>query len=177
MSMSRRAVGIAALAVSGFALSACGSDQLFHDSTIAASRGTTQVSTEQVQEAVTQIKKAFGPSAAEFDARSAITYLVFADDFQRIAGKAGGAISMGEARKEFTQRKLSDPSTAALNALRSNIALNAIGRSPQGQQEIGRIVKEASVQVNPRFGKWDGVKGVIDPAQPWIVPTTKSPAS
>ncbi len=176
MSTSRRAVAIAALAVIGTALSACGSDQLFHNSTTAASRGGTQVSTEQVQQAVTQIRKAFGTSAAQFDARSAITYLLFADDFQQIAGKVGAAMSVGQARKEFAQRKVSNPSTAAVDALRSNIALNAIGRSPQGSAEISRIVKAASVKINPRFGSWDGAKGVVDTTEPWIKAAKKSPA-
>ena len=176
MSTSRRAAGIAALAVTCTGLSACGSDQLFHDSSTAASRGSTQVSTEQVEQAVSQIKQAFGQNAADFDARSAITYLLFAGDLQRVAGKTGGAVSSTQAKQEFMQRKVANPSTAAVDALRSNLALNSISRDPQGRAEITRIVKAASVQVNPRFGDWDGAQGVVDTSESWIVAKKKIPA-
>lgn len=168
MSTSRRAVGIAALAVLVTGVSGCGSSELFHDSTTAASYNGSSVSIDQVRQAVSQIKTAFGSGAADFNSQSAITYLLFANDFQRVAAQSGGAFSAAQARMEFEQRKVANPSTAAITALRSNIALGNIGNNPQSSAEITKIVKSASVQINPRFGQWDGVKGVVATDQPWI---------
>ena len=168
MSTSRRAVGIAALAVIVTGVSGCGSSQLFHDSTTAATYDGTSVSTQEVQDAVTQIKQAFGSGAADFNSRTAITYLVFADDLQRIAAKSGGAFSAAQARQEFIRAKVANPSTGAIAALRSNVALTNLSNSQTGIAEVTKVVQDASVQVNPRFGQWGGAKGVLTTSEPWI---------
>ncbi|NYJ73697.1 hypothetical protein [Allobranchiibius huperziae] len=174
MSTSRRAVGIAALAVTVVGVSGCGSSQLFHNSTTAASYDGTRVSVDQVQDAVTQIKQAFGSGAADFNSRSAITYLVFADDFQRVAAEQGGAFSAAQARQEFAQRNVANPSTAAIDALRSNVAVTNISNSQAGVAEITKIVNAAKVEINPRFGRWGGANGVLATSEPWIVSKSSS---
>lgn len=168
MSTSRRAVGIAALAVTVVGVSGCGSSQLFHDSTTAASYDGTSVSVQQVQDAVTQIKQAFGSGASDFNSRTAITYLLFANDFQRIAAQQGGAFSAAQARQEFSQRNVTNPSSAAVDALRSNVALTNLGNSQAGVAQVTKVVNTAKVEVNPRFGRWGGANGVLATAEPWI---------
>lgn len=174
MSTSRRATGAAALLVMVTGVAGCGSSQLFHDSTTAASYQGGSVSVDQVDQAVKGIKAAFGANAATFDAKTAITYLLFADEFQRVAGENGGAVSAAQARGEFAQRKVNNPSTAAVTALRSNIALGNIGRNPQGVAEINKLLQQQSVQVNPRFGTWSKSNGVIATNEPWILSAKKS---
>lgn len=174
MSTSRRAVGIAALAVIVTGVSGCGSSQLFHDSNTAASYQGTSVSVEQVQDAVTQIKQAFGSGASDFNSRAAITYLIFAKDFQRIAAEQGGAFSADQARQEFSQRKVAEPSAAAISALRSNVALTNLGNSQAGIAEVSKVVNSAKVDVNPRFGRWGGANGVLATSEPWIAGKSKS---
>ncbi|MBO1753499.1 hypothetical protein [Allobranchiibius sp. CTAmp26] len=168
MSTSRRAVGIAALAVIATGVSGCGSSQLFHDSNTAASYQGTSVSVQQVQDAVTQIKQAFGSGAADFNSRTAITYLVLGKDLQRIAAENGAPFSADQARQEFARRKVANPSSAAIDALRSNVALTNLSNSQAGIAEVSKVVNAAKVDVNPRFGRWGGANGVLATAEPWI---------
>ncbi len=165
----RRVTGIA-LAASTVAMgvTGCGNDQLFHRSTTAATYQGRSVSVDQVQDAVRQIKQAFGTDAAQFDNRSAIVYLVFADDLQRIASSSGAGYSDAQARADLSQRKVTQPTAAAVTALRSNIAVSSIGSNQQASQQLNTLITKASVQVNPRFGQWSPSKGVVAAAEPWI---------
>lgn len=174
MSTSRRATGVAALLVMVAGVTGCGSNQLFHDSTTAASHEGGSISVSQVNDAVTGIKAAYGASAASFDSSSAILFLLFADELQRVAARSGGAFSAAQARNVFMQLKVANPSDAAITALRSNNALGAIGRDPRSANQLNAFLKKASVQVNPRFGSWSTTRGVTAAQEPWIAAAKKS---
>lgn len=144
MSRTLRVTAAALAAVTALGLSGCS-----HDGSVAASLGDTSVSSDQVQSAVADITTE--QPAAQFDAQSAIAYLVLGPSISRIAKQNGVYVSVDQARAGF---KKVNPSQSAIETVQSNLNLGKLRETESGSAAFGKLLKDAKVTMNPRYGRW-----------------------
>lgn len=162
--MSRRTMRVttagAALAVAT-ALSGCGTSP-----GTAASYQGQKVSTEQVQDAVTDIT-AEAPSS-NFDGTSAAVFMVLGTQMEQLAKKYGVYSSTDAAKAAF--KKVTDPSQAAIRTVQGSMHFAKLRESRQGGPALQRLFKDADVKLNPRYGTWKKGEGPVSQTGNWIKP-------
>lgn len=175
---ARRLPAVAAALALAASLTACGEDGVLRDGSVAATYGSTTVSTDQVQRALADLQ-AFAPDAQITGARTAVV-LALAPTINRMAARHGVSMSQDEARRAFAEGRTGrTPSAEALTALATESEVSRlVNGKAAGQQEVNRVLDRADIELNPRYGQWRK-GGAYGPAPAdWIVPSAPaSPAS
>lgn len=156
--MMRVTTAVAALAVAT-ALSGCGTSP----GTAASYRGE-KVTTEQVQDAVTDITKE-APSS-NFDGTSAAVFMVLGPQMEQIAKKYGVYSSIDAAKAAF--KTVKDPSQSAIRTVQGSMHFSNLRESQQGGPALQKLFKDADVKLNPRYGTWKKGEGPVSQTGNWI---------
>ncbi|GAB3588520.1 hypothetical protein [Calidifontibacter terrae] len=165
---SLRVASAALAAVTGLGLAGCS-----NDGSVAASLGSTHVSSSEVQSAVDDITKEQPKS--QFDPQSAIAYLVLGPSINDLAKKYGVFVSTAQAKAQF---KTVEPSQAAVSTVQSNLNMGNLQNSATGSAAFGKLLKTAKVKMNPRYGQWVAGQGPNSGDGNWIKQTAlTTPAS
>lgn len=168
--MSRPAVRLSAAAAAlaaATALSGCGTN----GATAAEYKGE-KVTTEQVQEAVRDITTEQPQS--QFDPTSAAVFMVLGSDLDALARKYGVYTSPETAKAAF--KKVSRPSEAAIRSVQGSFNFTALRDSAQANPALQKLVKDASVKLNPRYGTWVKGQGPVENQSNWIKDISAQPA-
>lgn len=152
------AAPIALLAVTATGLSGCS-----RDSSVAASYGDTTVTSDQVQSAVTDIVKEQPKS--QFDPQSAIAYLVLGPAISDLAKQNKVFVSADQAKAAFKTVK---PSQAAIDTVQSNLNMSNLRNSQAGSAAFTKLLQNAKVSMNPRYGTWVTGEGPNSDDGNWI---------
>jgi len=143
----------------------------------AATLDGRRISVAEVQSATTDAQRYVGSNGRV--AQQQVLYLLAADPYlQQIAAQFGAGASESDARGEYASKGVTNPSAAALEVLRANIALVKLGDAV-GEQKTNDVIaqvtaklQDAHFSVNPRYGTFDAKSGRMLPGAPnWIEPT------
>ncbi|WP_018158244.1 hypothetical protein [Demetria terragena] len=169
--MTHRGVLATAAAGAALALTACGSDGVMNHGSTAATMGSYAVSTDEVQDAVSDITK--------YDKNSGITgqqaavLMVLEPEITKVAARNNATVSPSQVREEYATQMpkgatLSDP---AVRTILASVQLRALGAKGQAvATQTQKLVTTADIDLNPRYGEFD--KGNMRPtAASWIKPT------
>lgn len=155
------AVVVAVLAVSGCATA----------DTAAVVNGR-RISEQEVQEATTQITKAYPDST--LSTASALSSLVMASFINQVAEESGKGLSDSAAKAAISN--IEDPVPATLELVKSSLSSQQLTSVEQGK--VVELARKAKVTLNPRYGTFDSTKVSFGVSQPnWIKPEPAQPAS
>ena len=160
-----------ALVVATLTLTGCGGG-LMTDGSKAASYGDTTVTTQQVQDALSDLTKA---SPGGVDGQTVAVFLALRPQLTALAGRYGIGVSRDQAADSLTS--VPDPSAAAIDTVQSNNALAALREDPRSQAAVQRLINEADIDLNPRYGTWVKGHGPGEPAAKnnWLARVAATP--
>lgn len=168
----RRALSLVLAAGALVSLSACGSDGVMTNGSTAATFGSHTVSTDAVQQAVTDINVAdpqgtiSGPQAALF--------LALEPRISKLASRYGATTTPSEVEQEFANRmpRGRTLSAAAIGVLRANTQATKLSRSqdPKAPAALQKLINSAEVKLNPRYGEFTTKDGLRAASANWIEP-------
>jgi outer membrane murein-binding lipoprotein Lpp len=122
-----------------------------------------RITEQEVQEATTQIRKAYPDST--LNTASALSSLVMAGFINQIADQSGKGLSDSAAKAAIGE--IEDPSEATLELVKSSLASQQLTTIEQGQ--VVELARKAEVTMNPRYGTFDAKAVRFDASQPnWI---------
>lgn len=130
----------------------------------AASYRDASVSTQQVQDAVRDIKQEVPTS--DFDGASAAVFIVLGDELGALAKKHGVFASTDTARAAF--KSVKNPSEAAVQAVQGSMNFSSLRESEGAQGELQQFIKRVDVKLNPRYGEWKKGNGPVNEVGNWI---------
>ncbi len=163
VSAGRRLLGlVAAGAVAAATLGLAGCAQ----ADTAAIVGGQRISEEQAQLATTQINEAFKETlSAPLTTSQVLSQLIAASFVNDVAAAAGVGTTESAARTAMPN--LSDPTKETLALVQSNFALQQLDQAQQ--TEVLTRLKNATVTVNPRYGRFDPATVAFTEGRPnWI---------
>lgn len=154
-------------------LSACGSTGVMHDGNKAGSFDGHSVSNADVQTAVKQIS-AVSPQGG-FDGQSATAFILLLPKLEAIGHKYGIVVSPTDVRKMFP--KSTDLAEPTIKAARGSLLFTRLQQQPQAKQKVIKLLRDADVNLNPRYGQWVQGKGPKKDLSPWIKQQSNSTAA
>jgi parvulin-like peptidyl-prolyl isomerase len=131
-----------------------------------------RISEQDVQEATTQIRKAYPDST--LNTASALSSLVMATFINQVADESGKGLSDSAAKAAVAG--IPDPVQATLELVKSSLSSQQLTSVEQGK--VVELARKAKVTLNPRYGTFDTQSVHFDVSQPnWIKPEPKQPAA
>lgn len=166
-SRTPRLVAVAAAVVLG--ASAC----TFTQTGAAAVVGDRRISTAELQRALTGLREGNPQFAEVAGLDRLVLFDLIAEPYLLRAAEAQG---LGVAESEAQAALPGTPQAApeALRVLRAQLALNRLnqGQRTEALQGVGTQLREAGVEVSPRYGRFDTqTLSITDQAPNWLVPT------
>lgn len=131
-----------------------------------------RISEQEVQEATTQIRKAYPDST--LSTASALTSLVMASFINQVAEESGKGLSDSAARAAIVN--IEDPVPATLELVKSSLSSQQLTSVEQGK--VVELASRAKVTLNPRYGTFNATKVQFGTSQPnWIKAEPAAPAA
>lgn len=131
-----------------------------------------RISEQEVQEATTQITKAY--PGAKLDTASALSSLVMATFINQVADESGKGLSDSAAKAAVAA--IADPVPATLELVKSSLSSQQLTSVEQGR--VVALASKAKVTLNPRYGTFDAKKVRFDVSQPnWIKTESNQPSA
>lgn len=156
---TRIALGTIA-AASVLVLSGCGTT-----TNVAATFDDHVVTEAEVSAAVTEINEAFSPQRP-FTGQQALTSLIRAPYFLEYARTHGFPQTESAARAIIP---IHDPSPSTVRILQAEAVISHLDQA--ATIELTEFFKDLEVEVNPKYGAYDGAAAGIGPANPdWLEP-------
>ena len=95
-----------------------------------------------------------------------LVQLIFEPFVMEAGRKAGMDVSLEDVRKDFADKKITNPSPGALKSIQVMVTLSRLSNETGDQREkvIGDLlgqIEAADIQVNPRFGELDRMRASI----------------
>jgi hypothetical protein len=173
------ATGVAAL------LAACGTPQAGAAAVIGGHRisvSDLQSATEDAQAYVDAQTQAQGGQRTAVSQRQVLYLLAALPYIEQLATQSGVGVSQDDARAELRAWNVPNPSTAGVQVVQANAALAQLqqmgqAKAAQVNASITASLKQDHLQVNPRYGSFNGSVGRIIPGQPNWLPTPSAAAN
>jgi len=172
------ATGVAAL------LAACGTPHAGAAAVIGNRRisvSDLQSATQDAQAYVDAQTNAQGGQRTAVSQRQVLYLLAALPYIEQLATQAGVGVSEDDARSELRAWNVPNPSHAGVQVVQANAALAQLQQQGQSKaaevnSEITDALKKDHLEVNPRYGTFNGSVGRIIPGQPNWLPTPSSSA-
>ncbi len=158
---ARLAVATGAALAAAFALTACGSNGVMHDGRVAGTYDGQSVSNHEVQTAMKQISTV---SQQGVDGESATAFILLLPKLEKIGQKHGVVVSVSQIRSAFP--KNTDLKPATIKAARGSMLFGQLQQS--APKQVAKLLKNADVKLNPRYGRWVKGKGPSLDKSPWV---------
>lgn len=131
-----------------------------------------RISEQEVQDATTQITKAYPDSS--LNTASALSSLVMASFINQVAEESGKGLSDSAARAAIAN--IEDPVPATLELVKSSLSSQQLTSVEQGK--VVELASKAKVTLNPRYGTFDSKEVSFGVSQPnWIKAEPAQPAA
>ena len=172
-SRSLRLVSVAAAVVLG--ASAC----TFSETGAAAVVGDRRISTGELQRALTGLREG-NPQFAEVPQLDRLVLFdLIAEPFLLQAAEAEG-LGVAESEAQAALPETPQAAPEAVRVLRAQLALNRLNEAQRAEalEGVGTALREAGVEVSPRFGRFDTqTLSIVDQVPNWLVPTATPSAT
>lgn len=163
-----RTIAVPLAAALLLAVTGCGASE----AGAAAVVGDRRITVAQVQSAYQDILPVVGPDA-QLTQSDVLNWLILQPYLVKAAAENNLGISAEDARDQFrTSDAEPHPSTAALDAVESALAINRLQAGELSQQKVQQVftgvideIGRAKVHVNPRYGRYDPTRLVVSATQ------------
>ncbi|WP_265443818.1 hypothetical protein [Flexivirga meconopsidis] len=167
-----RAAIAGAVVLATLGLTGCGSGGVMHRGSTGIKYDGKSASATELQTAAEQITKAIG--SGTITAADVAGVLALEPQLTKFAKQKGVVVSADQVKSAYPKV---DFSPVALEAMRANGLASALQNSGAlTAQAAQKLLKDANVTINPRYGTWVEGKGATAAPQPWISPKPSSEA-
>lgn len=169
MKRSTRRTRLATATLAGGAALTLASCGVLHDGGTAATYKDTTVSVEQVQDAVTDIRKV--APTAELDGQRAALLLALRPALAQLGARNGVGVSDAQITDSFHKQGFPQdqtPAASAVQVIQADGLLSGLQENPAGAAALQKLLSTADIDLNPRYGTWKRGGQVGPAANNWL---------
>src|SRR5699024_7372672 len=110
--------------------------------------------------------KQIGAVSQGFDGESAAAFILLLPKLEKIGHQYGLAVSASDVKAMFPGS--TDLAESTVQAARGSVLFTRLRQHPKAAKQVEHLLKNADVDLNPRYGQWIHGQGPTKQLSPWI---------